>query len=457
MNKPNQPENNQPVRCAIYCRKSTDENLDSEFNSLDAQREAGENFIASQKAERWVCLPDRYEDGGFSGGNMERPALKRLMDDVKARKIDTVVVYKIDRLSRSLLDFAEIIGTFDRHNVTFVSVTQQFNTTTSMGRLTLNILLSFAQFEREIIGERIRDKIAMQKKRGMQTGGAPILGYDLVDGRLIVNEPEAETVRNIFTRFLELGSATKLAKDLQAQGVTSKSWTTAKGILRKGRPINKAHIYRMLGNPKYLGKVPHKDLLYDGEHSALIDQELWDKVQAILSTNSRERAAETRVTTPSMLKGIIRCGHCGCSMRPGWTKKNGKKYRYYICINMDKHPKEACPVRRISAAKAEAAVMQQIRIILQRPEIIAHTARTEAILAENLTEGDVRHYMRKIETVWEHLFPAEQSRIIKLLFESISVGPSGIDMIMHADGLCSLMTELAGNSKPVPQTGKEAS
>ncbi|MBU2652551.1 MAG: recombinase family protein, partial [Bacteroidetes bacterium] len=392
-----------PIRCAIYCRKSSEEGLDSEFNSLDAQREAGENYIASQKAERWVCLPERYEDGGFSGGNLERPALKKLLVDIRAGKIDIVLVYKIDRLSRSLLDFAELIDTFDKHNVTFVSVTQQFSTTTSMGRLTLNILLSFAQFEREIIGERIRDKIAMQKQRGMQTGGTPVLGYNLVDGKLVINKDEAETVKSIFSRFIELESTTKLAQELRAQGITSKAWTTAKGKTRQGTPINKSHIYRMLNNPKYLGKVEHKEKLYNGEHPALIDQETWDAVHAILERNTRTRATETRFTTPAMLKGIIRCGHCGCSMRPGWTKKNGRKYRYYVCINMDKHPKDVCPVRRISAAEAEDAVMRQLRIILQRPEIVAHTARAEAIVEANLTEGDIRHYLRNVDAVWEYL------------------------------------------------------
>jgi len=437
-----QKSDHPPVRCAIYCRKSSDEGLDSEFNSLDAQREAGENFIASQKTEGWLCLPERYEDGGFSGGNMERPALRKLMENVRAGNIDTVVVYKIDRLSRSLLDFAEIIGTFEKHGVTFVSVTQQFNTTTSMGRLTLNILLSFAQFEREIIGERIRDKIAMQKQRGKQTGGPPVLGYDLVDGRLVVNKTEAKTVQSIFFRFIELESTSKLARELRAQGVTSKAWTTAKGRHREGRPINKSHIYRMLNNIKYLGKVAHKGTTYNGEHPALIDQGTWDRVHAILARHTQDRAAATRFTTPSMLKGIIRCGHCGCSMRPGWTRKNGKKYRYYICISQDKKLTEDCPVRRISAAKAEEAVMQQLRVILQRPEIVAHTARAEAIGEAQLTEGDVRRAFRNIDAVWEHLFPVEQARIAGLLFESIAVGTGGIDMTVRSSGLTGLMAEL---------------
>ncbi len=457
MSKPE--EIGRPIRCAIYCRKSSEEGLDSEFNSLDAQREAGENFIASQKAEKWVCLPKQYNDGGYSGGNMDRPALKQLMDDIRAGAVDTVVVYKIDRLSRSLLDFAEIIGTFEKHGVTFVSVTQQFNTTTSMGRLTLNILLSFAQFEREIIGERIRDKIAMQKQRGKQTGGPPVLGYDLVGGRLVVNEAEAETVRTIFRRFIETESTTRLAKELRAQGVLSKAWTTAKGKVREGRPLTKSHIYRMLGNPKYLGKVEYRGQVYAGEHPALVDQPTWDKARVILRRNTRVRASETCFTTPAMLKGIIRCGHCGCAMRPGWTRKKGKKYRYYVCINMDKRLKEDCAVRRISAAKAEEAVMRQLRVILQRPEVIAYTARAEAITEANLTEADVRRAFRNVDAVWEHLFPAEQARIVGLLFESVSVGPNGIDMTLRSDGLSGLLAELVGREgqRSGPNTRKATS
>jgi hypothetical protein len=334
-------------------------------------------------------------------------------------------------------------------------VTQQFNTTTSMGRLTLNILLSFAQFEREIIGERIRDKIAMQKQRGKQTGGPPVLGYDLVDGRLVVNEAEAQTVQSIFSRFIELESTSRLARELRAQGVTSKAWTTARGKHRKGQPINKSHIYRMLNNPKYIGKVSHRGEIYNGEHPALVDQDTWDKVHAILARHTQDRAAATRFTTPSMLKGIIRCGHCGCSMRPGWTRKNGKKYRYYICLSQDKKLTEDCPVRRISAAKAEEAVMQQLRVILQRPEIVAHTARADALAEAKLTEGDVRRAFRNIDAVWEHLFPVEQARVVSLLFESVAVSTGGIDMTVKSNGLTGLTAELVSEAEP--QNRKAAS
>ena len=259
-----------PIRCAIYTRKSTDEGLDSDFNSLDAQREAGESYIASQRNEGWVLLPDRYDDGGFSGGSLERPALQRLLKDIEAGKVDCVVVYKVDRLSRSLMDFSRLVALFDRHKVSFVSVTQHFNTTDSMGRLTLNILLSFAQFEREIIGERIRDKIAAAKRRGKRCGGIPPLGYDLVDGKLAVNPDEAAGLRGIFARFVKIGSTTLLARELNDRGCTTKSWTTRKGRHRPGLSWNKSRLYRLLHNRTYLGEVTHKGQVYPGEHKAII-------------------------------------------------------------------------------------------------------------------------------------------------------------------------------------------
>ncbi|TPQ52670.1 resolvase, partial [Prosthecomicrobium hirschii] len=259
-------------RCAVYTRKSSEEGLDMEFNSLDAQREACEAYIASQKAEGWILVRDRYDDGGISGGTLERPALQRLLADIEEGLVDIVVVYKIDRLSRALMDFAKLVEVFDRNDVTFVSVTQSFNTTTSMGRLTLNILLSFAQFEREVIGERIRDKFAASRRRGMWMGGHPPLGYDVRDRKLIINPAEAEAVRSLFERFVTVGSATTLAKALVAEGVTSK----------RGRPIDKGFLYKTLNNRVYLGEAVHKGTAYPGEHAAIVTPELWAKVHAIL-------------------------------------------------------------------------------------------------------------------------------------------------------------------------------
>src|SRR5437763_2847298 len=290
---------NKPVvrklRCAVYTRKSTEEGLDQEFNSLDAQRESCESYIASQKAEGWLLVPDRYDDGGFSGATLERPALKRLLADIEAGRVDVVVVYKIDRLSRALMDFAKLVEVFDQHNVTFVSVTQSFNTTTSMGRLTLNILLSFAQFEREVIGERIRDKFAASRARGMWMGGRVPLGYDVRDRKLVVNETEATMVRRVFEGFVELGSATALAKALRAHGVTSKT----------GRLLNKGDVYKLLKNRTYAGEAAHKGRVYPGEHDAIVPRELWDRVHDLLGESPRVRGNRSRAQSPALLKGVI--------------------------------------------------------------------------------------------------------------------------------------------------------
>jgi site-specific DNA recombinase len=372
------------VRCAIYTRKSTDENLDNEFNSLDAQRDAAESYIASQRHEGWVALPERYDDGGFSGGTLDRPALRRLLEDVEDGRIDCVVVYKVDRLSRSLLDFAKIIELFEQHNVSFVSVTQQFNTTTSMGRLVLNILLSFAQFEREIIGERIRDKVAATKRKGKYTGGMPVLGYD-VDRerkRLVINPAEAELVRHVFTRFLQIGSITELVKELNAAGYQTKSWTTKSGTLHAGTPWNKAHVYRLLNNPVYVGEVRHKEARYPGEHEAIVPRGLWDKVHAILAVNYRVRGGRTRAKTPALLKGIIRCAHCGCAMGPAYTKRRGKLYRYYLCVHAAKNGHATCPTRTLSAGEIERTVVDQLRAVLRAPEFLAKTCRAARAQAD---------------------------------------------------------------------------
>ncbi len=276
------------VRCAIYTRKSTEEGLQQDFNSLDAQRESGEAYIASQKNEGWVCLPDRYDDGGYTGGNIERPALQRLLADIEAGKLDCVVVYKVDRLSRSLLDFAKIMEKFDGDGVSFVSVTQHFNTTDSMGRLTLNILLSFAQFEREIIIERTRDKIAAARRRGKWAGGKPLLGYDLVampgGSKLIVNEDEAARVRAIFELYLEHERIAPVLEELDRRTWRTKQWTTRRGTPVGGRPFDKVTLYRMLTNPAYLGKVRHREDLYDGEHDAIVDEAIWQRAHVLTST-----------------------------------------------------------------------------------------------------------------------------------------------------------------------------
>jgi DNA invertase Pin-like site-specific DNA recombinase len=430
---------NKPVirklRCAVYTRKSSEEGLDMEFNSLDAQREACEAFVASQRAEGWLLGPDRCDDGGYSGANLERPALKRLLGDIEAKRVDVVVVYKIDRLSRSLMDFAKLVEVFDRNTVTFVSVTQSFNTTTSMGRLTLNILLSFAQFEREVIGERIRDKFAASRRKGMWMGGYVPLGYDLIERKLIINKAEAATVRMIFQRFIRVGSATKLSTALRAEEVTGK----------QGKLVDKGYLYRVLRNRIYVGEAVHKGTAYPGEHRAIVDRKLWDKVQTILGESPRKRAANGRAQTPALLKGIL-FGPDGPAMTPTHTRRRGRLYRYYVSNRTLKQGAEASPVPRIPAGEIEAAVIHQVRALLRAPEIIVQTWRAARGGIPGLTEAEVRDTLERFDPLWEELFPAEQARIVCLLVERVDIVPGGADIHLRTDGLASLFVDLQGSS-----------
>jgi DNA invertase Pin-like site-specific DNA recombinase len=421
------------LRCAVYTRKSTEEGLEMEFNSLDAQREACEAYIASQKAEGWVLYPESYDDGGFSGGTLDRPALKRLLADIEDGRIDVVVVYKIDRLSRSLMDFAKLVEVFDRGGVTFVSVTQSFNTTTSMGRLTLNILLSFAQFEREVIGERIRDKIAASRKRGMWMGGFVPLGYEVRDRKLVINEAEAATVRMIFERFVEVGSATALARALAAEGVRT----------RRGRLVDKGFLYKLLNNRVYIGDAVHKGTAYPGEHEAIITRALWDKVHGILRESPRVRAGRTRAATPALLKGLI-FGPTGCAMTPTHTRRGDKLYRYYVSQSVLKRGADACPVGRVPAAEIEGAVVDQLRDLLGTPEVIVGTWRSARREIDGLSEAEVREALEGLDPLWDELFPAEQARVVQLLVERVDVGQGGVDIRLRVDGLARLVHELGG-------------
>ncbi len=374
----------QTIRCAIYTRKSHEEGLDQDFNSLDAQREAAESFIASQRHEGWEALPANYTDGGFTGANTDRPGLQKLMADIERGGIDCVVVYKVDRLSRSLLDFAKLIAVFDEHEISFVSVTQQFNTSTSMGRLTLNVLLSFAQFEREIIGERIRDKKLASAMKGKYLGGHPILGYD-VDRekmRLLANPEEAELVRWIFRRFAELKSSLKVARELSAQGHRTKAWTTKKDRSMGGKRWNKVYVYRVVTNRKYIGEVVHKGTAYPGEHDGIVDRKAWDKAHRIIAENSHSRAMKTRRKTSALLTGVLRCGHCGKAMGASHTKRRGKRYRYYVCNNAERNGYDACLVKSVAAGQIEAAVIEQLRRVFRSPDVIAQTFRTAQEQAE---------------------------------------------------------------------------
>ncbi|WP_436643979.1 recombinase family protein [Microbaculum sp. FT89] len=418
-------------RCAVYTRKSTEEGLDMAFNSLDAQREACEAYILSQRAEGWTLVPDYYDDGGISGATLERPALKRLIEDIEAGLVDVVVVYKIDRLSRSLMDFARLVEVFDRHDVTFVSVTQSFNTTTSMGRLTLNILLSFAQFEREVIGERIRDKIAASKRRGMWTGGIVPLGYDVRDRKLVVNQEEAAKVRMIFERFAKLGSATLLARELIAEGVTNK----------QGKTFNKGSIYKLISKRIYLGEIAYKTDIFPGEHEAIIDKALWNRVHAILKESPRKRANKNRAQTPALLKGLIYSA-CGQAMTPTHTRRRGRLYRYYVSTRVLKGEQSGDSVDRVPAAPVEAAVVDQMRAVLQSPEVIVDVWRTLRGEGHDISEAEVRESLVAFDDLWAELFPAEQARIVRLLVERIEVDEDGLDIRLRTAGIRSLLEDL---------------
>jgi site-specific DNA recombinase len=442
------------LRCAIYTRKSSEEGLEQDFNSLDAQREACQAFIASQKREGWALVGEMYDDGGFSGATLERPAFQRLLLDVSAGQIDVVVVYKVDRLTRSLPDFAKIVDIFDRHAVSFVSVTQQFNTTTSMGRLTLNILLSFAQFEREVTGERIRDKIAASKKKGMWMGGQPSLGYDVKDRKLIVNKTEAETVRHIFRRYIDLKSVRELKEHLDAAGIVSKVRMASDGSRYGGQPLARGAIYLMLRNRIYRGEIVHKGKGYPGEHEAIIDETLWSNVQAILSENRVDRAKRQPGNEPSLLTGILFDAHGG-RMSPTHANKKGTRYRYYISRSLLKgSTKTKAEGQRIPAAALESLVMRRIRHWLANPasilEAIQHAAIdavTRKRLIERARDLDARDHDRGIEGLRTFI----RSSIVR-----VQVHVDRIDIMLDLDQVCRCLDDAARQTEPIEKAQPEA-
>jgi site-specific DNA recombinase len=363
-------ERRKNLRCAIYTRKSSEEGLEQEFNSLDAQREACEAFILSQRHEGWKALPAAYDDGGFSGGTMDRPALQKLLADIASGQIDVVVVYKVDRLTRALGDFARIVEIFDKRGVSFVSVTQQFNTTSSMGRLTLNVLLSFAQFEREVTGERIRDKIAASKKRGMWMGGFVPTGYEAKDRSLVINEAEAETVRTIFRLYLDLKNVRSVQVEAARLGLVTKAYVSATGRKTGGRSFSRGHIYKVLSNPLYVGEIDHKGTRYPGLHPAIIDRAIWDAVQAQLQTNGHEHRTRVNAKDPSLLAGLLFDEH-GRRLTATHAVKSGRRYRYYVVSDApsaggSEGLAQASPIR-IGAAEIESVVVDQVATFLADP------------------------------------------------------------------------------------------
>ena len=430
------------LRCAIYTRKSTEEGLEQDFNSLDAQREACTAFIASQKHEGWVALPSHYDDGGYSGGTLERPALQRLLADIRGSKVDVVVVYKIDRLTRSLLDFAKIVEVFDAHGASFVSVTQAFNTATSMGRLTLNVLLSFAQFEREVTGERIRDKIAASKKKGMWMGGYPPLGYDVKDRKLVVNEAEAETVSYIFRRYRELRSVRLLKEHLDQAGIVSKRRLAPDGRPYGGKPFARGALYHMLQNRIYRGEIVHKDQAYPGEHTPIIDDDLWQEVQTTLAANRVDRGAGKGNNHVSLLAGLIYDAH-GEPMTPSHAVKKGVRYRYYVSKSLlTGGVKAERRGQRIPASHIEALVTGQIRAWLADPVAVLNAVQChgpDAVAQKRLLDEASR-----LAGSWKQL---EQRAILRAVVTGVQVHSDRVDVTLDQMGV---VCWLNGKDQPQP-------
>ena len=352
-------------RCAIYTRKSSEEGLEQDYNSLHAQREACEAFIRSQAGEGWKLTKMAYDDGGFSGGTMERPALQRILASIREGSIDVVVVYKVDRLTRSLADFARMVELFDAHGVSFVAVTQQFNTTTSMGRLTLNVLLSFAQFEREVIGERIRDKVAASKRKGIWMGGSVPIGYDVRERKLLINENEAKTVLHICKRYLELGSVRLLKKDLDSRGIVSATRASRKGNTRGGKPFSRGALYNVLSNPIYVGEIRHRNERHPGQHKAIVSRDLWERVQQQLRSRAVRQGEGRKTQAPqSPLAGKL-FDESGEPLYVQGAAKGQRRYRYYVSRRLVRgESKDAEQAWRISAPEIEQTISAAAQEIL---------------------------------------------------------------------------------------------
>ncbi|MFG1373708.1 recombinase family protein [Xanthobacter oligotrophicus] len=435
------------VRCAIYTRKSSEEGLEQSFNSLDAQREACEAYVASQKAEGWIVLPRMYDDGGFSGGTMERPALRQLLADVEDKLIDTVVVYKVDRLTRALGDFAKIVEVFDGAGASFVSVTQSFNTTSSMGRLTLNMLLSFAQFEREVTGERIRDKIAASKAKGMWMGGRPPLGYEVRDRKLEIVEVETQTVRYIFERYAELGSVLELGEELAAAGISAKRHVSAAGNVTGGGQLGRGALYHLLQNRLYRGEISHKGMIYPGQHGAIIDAVLWARVQALLAENRVERVVRSNAAGPSLLAGLLR-DEDGIALTPTHANKKGRRYRYYVSQDLitglkgfkdgDKGPKRRrSTARRIPATDLEAIVEGRIT------ELLGNASATDTIVAPRARDVEERRGLvaraDEMARRWPDLSSAEKIAGLQRLMQEIVVTSDAVHIAIQVDAILAML------------------
>ncbi len=424
------------TRCAVYTRKSSEEGLEQDFNSLDAQREACEAYILSQRHEGWICLPAQYDDGGLSGGTMERPALRCLLTDIEQGRVDTVVVYKVDRLTRSLSDFAKTVDIFDRHGVSFVSVTQAFNTTSSMGRLTLNMLLSFAQFEREVTGERIRDKIAASKKKGMWMGGVPPLGYDVKDRKLIVNGPEAEIVRHIYRRYVALGSVQALQADLDVSGVVSKRRINRRGRETGGKPMGRGQLYHMLQNRIYRGEIVHKGESYPGEHDPIVDETVWTEAQQTLAGNRVARAHSTNAEHPSLLAGLV-FDDQNQKLTPTHTNKKGRCYRYYVSASLLRSPDEVRSGWRLPAGDLERLVQDRLCAFLRDPALL--DTAIEPMLPDAHDRTALATKASDLSVRWSSLPASGRRAMLRALLSRIDLDAEGLALHLLPERLNAIL------------------
>ena len=433
------------IRCAIYTRKSTEEGLEQDFNSLDAQREACEAFIQSQRGLGWIAQKQRYDDGGLSGGNIDRPALQTLLADIEKGRVDLVVVYKVDRLTRSLMDFAKIIETFDARDVSFVSVTQQFNTANSMGRLTLNVLLSFAQFEREVTAERIRDKIAASKKKGMWMGGLSPLGYDAVDKKLVVNEKEATVVRTLFDLYLELGSVRKLKEEADRRGFVTKRRKSGDRVTG-GQPFSRGHLYQLLHNPIYVGEIAHKEKTYPGKHEAIVERKSWGAVQKMLDDQAPARRSTTNSRQGCILTGLVFDEH-GDRLSPSYSRKNGRHYRYYISKRL-MHGADKHDGWRIPAGQLEQAVLHELCEFLEDGARVADAVH-EAGVAPSQVQASVRAAADIAKEIKQNHRDEITTRVRQII-ERVDIEASQIRIKVSRLGLSKLIGgENAGNGGPI--------
>lgn len=422
------------IRCAIYTRKSSEEGLEQDFNSLDAQREACEAYIKSQMHEGWVLVEKQYNDGGFSGGTMERPGFKQLMNDIENNEVDIVVVYKVDRLTRSLMDFSKIIDVFDKHETSFVSITQQFNTTTSMGRLTLNILLSFAQFEREVTGERIRDKIAASKKKGMWMGGCTPLGYQKEDKKLVIETKNSEKVQLIFEKYLELKSVLKLKEYLDKEQIKT----------RNNNDFSKGQLYHLLANKVYIGKITHKEKIYDGEHEAIIDADIFEKVQNLLLENRVDKTCGTKSSSNSLLAGLI-FDDKGNKMTPSHSNTRGRRYRYYVSLATKKYGKaEAGSVSKIPAGEIEKFIVENVKEALLDKEEIQK-------LVADLDVSKQKELIKTAQSIKDFSDP----RLIRSMLHKVVISKNSVEIILCEKAITKTLEELSNGKKASGQQNEK--